>query len=169
MKPNKILRNILILLILLSSIGCDQVSKNIVRHNIEFNQKIVVIDNFMTITKIENAGAFLSLGQHLPRIIYKLLFILIPFLALSFGLYYLLRHNSLPKSISLGICLVISGGLGNLIDRILYGSVTDFLYFNFGIFHTGIVNIADIAITTGFIILFIKILLSQNKLVQRTV
>ncbi len=169
MKSNKILRNILILLILLTSIGCDQVTKNIVRHNVEFNSKIVVIDNFITITKVENAGAFLSLGHNLPRIIYKLIFILIPFLVLCYGLYYLLKNSSLPKSISLGLCLVISGGLGNLIDRILYGSVTDFLYFNFGLFHTGIVNMADIAITAGFMILLLKIMLSQKKLVHKTI
>jgi signal peptidase II len=42
--------------------------------------------------------------------------------------------------------------LGNIYDRILYGSVTDFISFDFVLFHTGIVNIADISVTAGFFI-----------------
>jgi signal peptidase II len=60
-----------------------------------------------------------------------------------------------------GLCLIIGGGIGNIIDRIIYGSVTDFLHFNFGIFQTGIVNAADMAITAGFVVLLLEMYLHR--------
>jgi signal peptidase II len=153
MTAKKIARNLLILILLASNVGCDQVSKYIVRQTIEYNQKTSVLGNFVTITKVENTGAFLGLGDQLPRIIYTILMIILPLIVLGFALYYLLTSNKLSKLLILGLCLVIGGGLGNVYDRILYGSVTDFLHFDFVIFHTGIVNMADISLTMGFFIL----------------
>ena len=53
--------------------------------------------------------------------------------------------------------VIIGGGIGNIFDRIVYGSVTDFLYLNFGgIMKTGIFNIADLSVTTGMILILIS-------------
>jgi signal peptidase II len=164
MRVKKIARNILILILLATNVGCDQISKYIVRQTIEYNQKTSVIGNFVTITKVENTGAFLGLGDQLPRILYKILMIFLPLIVLGFALYYLLTTNNLSKLVILGICLVIGGGLGNVFDRILYGSVTDFLYFDFMIFHTGIVNMADISLTTGAIILIYIFFINRRTL-----
>lgn len=162
MNTKKIIQNILILILLAANVGCDQISKSIVRQKIDFNQRISVIDNFITITKVENTGAFLSFGHHLPRIIYKILMIFLPLIVLGYALYYLFRSSNLSKLLIFGLCLIIGGGLGNIYDRIIYGSVTDFLYFDFVIFHTGVVNLADISLTTGFIILIFKLSVNQN-------
>jgi signal peptidase II len=164
MKVNKVIRNLLILIILTTNVGCDQISKCIVRQKIDFNDRTSVIGNFVTITKVENTGAFLSLGDHLPRIIYKILMIILPLIVLVYALYYLLTSNNLSKLLILGICFIIGGGLGNVFDRILYGSVTDFLHFNFGLFHTGIVNMADISITIGFVILMYELCINRRIL-----
>ena len=57
----------------------------------------------------------------------------------------------------IGFALIIGGGIGNLIDRIVHGSVTDFFQIRLGFFRTGIFNIADIAVTNGvFILQFIQ-------------
>lgn len=56
-----------------------------------------------------------------------------------------------------GVSFIVAGGIGNIIDRFIYGSVTDFLYFDFYIFHTGIVNFADMILTTGFFMLIYEI------------
>jgi signal peptidase II len=164
MKVNKVIRNLLILIILTTNVGCDQISKCIVRQKIDFNDRTSVIGNFVTITKVENTGAFLSIGDHLPRIIYKILMIILPLIVLGYALYYLLTSNNLSKLLILGICFIIGGGLGNVFDRILYGSVTDFLHFNFGLFHTGIVNMADISITIGFVILMYELYINRRIL-----
>jgi signal peptidase II len=163
MKKERILRTIRILLILAAIILCDQLSKNIIRQKIEYNERISIIDDFITMTKVENTGAFLSLGNHLPKTAYIILMILAPLIVISYAFYYLLHNNNLPKTINLALCLIVGGGLGNLIDRVLYGSVTDFLHFNFVIFQTGIVNLADITLTTGFFILFIRMAVDSLK------
>jgi signal peptidase II len=154
----------LILILLATSIGCDQISKNIVRQRIEFNSNIRVLADFVTLTRAENTGAFLSMGHNLPRIAYIILMIAIPLIVLGYGLYYLLTRDLHSKLFIIGSCLIIGGGFGNLIDRILYGSVTDFMHFNFILFQTGIVNLSDISITAGFFIFVYKLYFSQLRL-----
>lgn len=164
MKMKKLLRNVLILILLVTNIGCDQISKSIVRQKIDFNENISVFDDFVTLTKVENTGAFLSLGFNLPRMAYIILLILIPLIVLGYGLYYLMASNLHSRLFILGLCLVVGGGFGNVIDRILYGSVTDFLHFNFVLFQTGIVNMADISITAGFFILIYGLYINRLRL-----
>lgn len=166
MKKNyiKTYRNVIIVIILALNIGCDQISKNIVRENISYNERISVIDNFITLTKVENTGAFLSLGNNLPKFVYILIMIIFPLIVIAYVLYYLFKNRNLPNLLSLGICLAIAGGIGNIIDRILYQSVTDFLHFDFVIFQTGIVNFADISITIAFFVLIYELFLNKEKI-----
>ena len=62
----------------------------------------------------------------------------------------------------IGLCFVIGGGVGNLLDRIVYGSVTDFLYLKFGIFQTGIFNMADVSIMTGMFLVFLQFFFKKH-------
>jgi signal peptidase II len=64
----------------------------------------------------------------------------------------------------IGISFAIGGGLGNIYDRILFGSVTDFLYFDFVLFHTGIVNMADISVTIGFFMIVYELYINRSSL-----
>jgi signal peptidase II len=153
MKPKKLVRILIIILIIISDISCDQISKHIVRQNIEFKTQINLLSKYVILTKVENTGAFLGLGDSIPRLIYTLLMILLPLIVIGYALFYLIKSDTLPSPMIIGISLLIGGGLGNIYDRILYGSVTDFLYFDFVLFHTGIVNIADISVTIGFFII----------------
>jgi signal peptidase II len=57
-KSSRIVRNISILCILIANIGCDQISKNVVRQNVGFYETIEVIENYVTITYVENTGLF---------------------------------------------------------------------------------------------------------------
>jgi signal peptidase II len=143
------------LTILSSNIGCDQISKNIVRQQVDYNEQISLINNFLTLTKIENTGAFLSLGQSLPQPIKILLLTILPLLVLGLAFIYLLTKKNLSNLTIIAICFIVGGGIGNIYDRLIYGSVTDFLHMDFVIFRTGIFNMADVSIMTGtFIILF---------------
>lgn len=143
-------RNILLIIILFAVIILDQATKIVVRQTIDYRQKITVIDHFITMTKVENTGAFLSLGDSLSKPLFILLMVVLPLGVIGYALYYLISTKDLSSLIFSGIALIIAGGLGNIIDRIIFGSVTDFLHFNFGLFQTGIVNVADMAVTTGF-------------------
>jgi len=66
------------------------------------------------------------------------------------------RDKEIDKISLIGFCFIIGGGIGNIYDRILYGSVTDFLFIDLGgIFKTGIFNIADLSVTTGMIMILL--------------
>lgn len=63
----------------------------------------------------------------------------------------------------IGVCFLIGGGIGNIYDRIVYGSVTDFLHMDFVLFKTGIFNMADVSIMTGIGLLLLQTLLAKKK------
>lgn len=163
MKAKKALKALFIVVILISTFTCDQITKHIVRQQIEYNERINVIGDYLILTKVENTGAFLGMGDSIPRPLYKVLMILIPLLVIGYTLYYLIKKEDLSTWLVIGISLILGGGLGNIYDRILYGSVTDFLYFDFVIFHTGIVNMADIFVTTGFFLVLLGLYFNRKK------
>ena len=164
MKAKKGIRILLIILIIISNVSCDQISKNIVRRKIESNTQINVLSNYVILTKVENTGAFLGLGDSIPRPVYKLFMILLPLIAIGYGFIYLIKTDTLSRVMIVGISSLIGGGLGNVIDRILYGSVTDFLYFDFVLFHTGVVNMADISVSIGFFIILYGFYVNRREL-----
>ncbi len=157
MKIKPILRNALIITVIFLNIGCDQVTKNIARNRIEYHETIPVIENFLTLTKVENTGAFLSLGSNMPVVIKLLILNVLPVLVMLWGLYLVIQKTNLSRLLVTGLCFVIGGGAGNLYDRIRFGSVTDFLHMNFGIFQTGIFNMADVSIMVGMGVILIDI------------
>jgi signal peptidase II len=169
MKIKTFLRTLVILTILSSNIGCDQISKNIVRQKIDYNEQISLLNNFLTLTKIENTGAFLSLGQSLPQPIKILLLTILPLVVLSIAFIYLLTKKNLPNLTIIGICFVVGGGIGNIYDRLIYGSVTDFLHIDFVIFQTGVFNMADVSIMTGTFIVICESYFRRTNLTCRTV
>lgn len=169
MKTNRILKNLLIILLLITNIGCDQISKDIVRNKIDYNTHINVISKYLILTKVENTGAFLGLGKSIPQPIHTLLMIVFPLIVIGYALYYMMKNNSVSKLLTIGISFAIGGGLGNIYDRIFYGSVTDFLYFDFVLFHTGIVNMADISVTIGFFMIMYELYISRSKINCKTI
>lgn len=155
MKTNMMVRALIIFGILLVNIGCDQVSKNIVRQNIEYNERIVLLEDYLTLTKVENSGAFLSLGDSLASPLKIIFLLLLPSAALLGGLVYLLSQTNASKPFIFGLACILGGGVGNLYDRFLYGSVTDFMHIDFVLFQTGIFNMADVSIMLGFFVLLV--------------
>lgn len=145
-----------LLFVVLLNVGCDQVSKTIVRQKIDFNQNINVIDKHFTLTKVENTGAFLSAGDSLPTVVRIALLSVFPLLVLGYGFYYLFTQKDASKALQIGICFLIGGGIGNIFDRLMYGSVTDFMHMDFGLFRTGIFNMADVSVMIGVGIMFIQ-------------
>ena len=161
------LKFILLLLIVLLNVGCDQVSKTVVRQKIDYNENISLLKNHVTLTKVENTGAFLSAGDNLPESVRFILLSLLPILVLAYGLYYLFTQHNLPRVLQLGISFLIGGGIGNIYDRIKFGSVTDFLHIDFVLFRTGIFNFADVSIMIGIGILVVHSFFLNRKSLQK--
>lgn len=165
MKYHKNLRWSVLLLLLTLNFGCDQISKKIVRTEISDYEHISIIKDRFTLTKVENSGAFLSLGDNMPYIFRLIILTGLPLLFLGYGLYFLFAKRNLPMSMQIALCFLIGGGIGNLYDRIVHGSVTDFMHMDFYIFQTGVFNFADISIMIGVGILLFQSIRS-NRLKQ---
>ena len=150
-------RNSLITIIIFFSIVFDQISKFWIRNNFDSYIEHSIIADIFTLIKVENKGAFLGMGSELSEIPRILLLIVLPVIVLISITIYTYIDKSLDKISIIGFSLIIGGGIGNIFDRIVYGSVTDFLYLNFGgIFKTGIFNIADFSVTTGMVMILIS-------------
>lgn len=161
MKSKGFLRSLVILIILVLTIGCDQLSKSIVRHKMDDNLQITFLNRHIILEKVENKGAFLSFGDSLSGPARVVLLNLLPLLAVGFGLIFLFTRE-LNRLTLISVILIVGGGIGNIYDRIAHGSVTDFIYMNFVVFQTGVFNVADVSITTGVIILLILNLVKRN-------
>ena len=149
-------RNLLITTIVFLSIALDQISKIWVRNNFESYIENSIIGDVFTLIKVENTGAFLGMGSELSETLRILLLIVLPIIVLISITIYTYIDKTLDKISIIGFSLIIGGGIGNIFDRIVYGSVTDFLYLDFGgMFKTGIFNIADLSVTTGMILILI--------------
>lgn len=155
MKHKKLIRYIIPLLLITVNIGCDQASKSIVRNKLETHETIQLIDQHLTLTNVENTGAFLSTGESLPPLAKTLLLSLFPALTLLALMIWLFFQKGLGRGMMVSLCCILGGGIGNIFDRIIHGSVTDFLYIKIGIFQTGIFNFADVSITGGMLCLII--------------
>lgn len=154
-KNRIVLRALVITLLLVVNIGCDQITKVVVRQSIGDNE-VIPVNDFITLTKVENTGAFLSMGHSLARPVRIVLLAILPTVVLLFGLWYIFRKQELTRAMLCGLTLMIGGGIGNLYDRIAYGSVTDFLHVDFVLFETGIFNLADVSIMIGVALILVS-------------
>lgn len=144
----------LLSLILLSCVGCDQAVKAIARNTLELAAPISLFHGTVRFEYVENPGAFLSLGAELPAQARFLFGVVLVGTALLCALVFLLRSRGISPAQKLGLALLVGGGCGNLIDRLINnGAVVDFVSLGVGPLRTGIFNVADVVITTGFLLL----------------
>ena len=155
-------RTLLIIILVIFNIGLDQFSKVQVREKIVPGSRTELIGPQLQLMNVENSGAFLSMGSD-SRPAVKLIFLLIiPVIVLAIVLYYVVTNNMLDKKSIVGFSCIAGGGIANVYDRFMYGSVTDFLFMDFGgIFKTGVFNIADLSVTTGMVLLLISSFLNR--------
>tara|TARA_B100001142_G_scaffold325355_1_gene378766 strand:+ start:675 stop:1157 length:483 start_codon:yes stop_codon:yes gene_type:complete len=147
-------RNLCIISLVILNIILDQLSKFWIRANVAPYSDINIISDYFIITNVENSGAFLGLGSDFSPVIKSILLLALPVGVLLTVLVYVFKDKSIDKLSLIGYSSIIGGGIGNIYDRFLYGSVTDFLFIDLGgVFKTGIFNIADLSVTTGMILI----------------
>lgn len=138
-------RAITLAFIVLSVIVLDQVTKRLIMTDLKLYDSIEVLP-FLHIVSVRNTGAAFGSMKGMG----SWFFIAVAIVAIAFVIYLLIkRHYN-----SFGLTLVLGGAIGNLIDRILYGKVVDFIDFSIGNFHWPAFNVADSALTVGIILIF---------------
>jgi len=151
----KILKWCVALLLIVSNISCDQITKEKVRTEISQHEIIPIIDHHFILKKVENKGAALSMGEHLNPILKVVLLQVTPLIVLMLLCFYIFKESKISHLNLIGLSFIIGGGIGNIYDRIVYGSVTDFMYVEFGLLKTGIFNMADVSVSIGAILVLL--------------
>lgn len=140
----------------------DQITKLIIMNNMKIGEEIVVIKKFFSILYVTNTGAAFSILENSTTLI-----IIISLFCLALTVSLLKKEKDITpiKVISFGI--LIGGMISNLIDRVFYKNVVDFISFNIINYRFPVFNIADIGITIGvFLYLLVNLkeeILSKKK------
>lgn len=139
----------------------DQITKGMILRNVPMYESIPIIPGFMNITHIHNPGGAFGIFAGQSPLIRKILFLFVSSAAVCF-VFYIYRNT--PRSFSLlqtSFGLIFAGAIGNLIDRIRFGTVIDFLDFHIKTWHWPAFNVADSAITIGVTIFVIHFLFDK--------
>ncbi|MBT8272299.1 MAG: signal peptidase II [Bacteroidia bacterium] len=157
-------RSRFIILLIIVNIAIDQISKIWVRMNVAYNSETDLIGQKFILTNVENSGAFLGMGSDLNPTIKIIVLLILPVIVLGVVLRHILIDKTLDRWSLIGFCCIIGGGIANVFDRFLYGSVTDFLHIDLGgVFKTGIFNVADMSVTGGLILIVASSLIHRKK------
>lgn len=136
----------------------DQLIKNCVNNIMNLYDKIKIIPGFFQIYFVKNTGAAFSIFKD-----NTLFIILITVVFIAFLYNYIKKERQFTKISILSLGMILGGILGNLLDRIIYHSVIDYLSFSFFKVDFPIFNLADIAITLGVFIMLFENIFFKNK------
>ncbi len=146
------------IILILILVFIDQISKYWILSFLELGESFNLLP-FLDLTLIFNSGIAFGLLDNLGNLGSWLLYLLVSGIIIYFT-YLTLKAES--KTESLIMLLILSGGLGNVIDRTIYGYVVDFIHFNFNGYSVYVFNFADSLITVGAI-LYIWFFFIRNK------
>ena len=127
----------------------DQLLKIIVRSNIGLGKEIFVIPRFFYLTYVKNTGGAFSIFSNNP-----LLLAMFGIMVLIL-IYLFIKDKKLSLIEEVSYSLLIGGIIGNIIDRFIFNSVTDYIGLIFGSYYYPVFNLADIGIVVSIIILFV--------------
>ena len=141
----------------------DQISKSIIKYSMHLYESIPVIPGYFHFTYVVNKGMAFGIDLPIGIGIFSFLSIIIS----CFLVFILWRERENILLVRIALALILGGAIGNLIDRILFSEVVDFLDFMIGDYHWYIFNIADSAVTVGVILMLWHSVFIKDK-VQRT-
>jgi signal peptidase II len=153
----------IILIVTLPVIVLDQLSKFYIQESMKLHQSIKVIDGLFDITYVLNKGAAFSFLADKPEGFTIPFFVIVSAIAMAIISFIFYKTEKDDYISLISFALLLGGSIGNLIDRIRHGAVTDFLDFYFQQYHWPAFNVADSAITTGiFLLLFSQIFFKKK-------
>ena len=145
-------------LIVAVTVAADQIVKAMVRSRLDLYESIVVISGVLNLTRVHNTGAAFGLMNAVDFPYKTLLVALIATAALSGLAIYAATLDPAQRLSRLGLAFIIGGAVGNLIDRVTYGYVLDFVDAYYGEWHFWAFNVADAAINVGVGLMILDII-----------
>ena len=145
--------------IIVAIIALDQWSKWAIKSSFNLYQSEPVIQDLLHFTYVTNDG--MAFGLSFPG--GKHILLVMTILLTGFIIGFLWKEREGHPLVKYGLALILSGAIGNLIDRLLYGKVVDFLDLRIGDFHWYIFNIADSSVTIGMVLFIVHSIIFESS------
>lgn len=146
------------LLIIILGLILDRITKLWALKELTNTSGIVVIKDFFVLFYVENRGAAFGILEN------KVVFLsIVTFIVMAGIIYYIIKYRPASKLLRISLALIISGAIGNLIDRTYYKYVVDFLTLHYkDVYYFPTFNVADVLVVTGTFLLAIY-LIKEDK------
>ena len=141
----------------------DQATKALVLKHLPLGESLPVIPGFFGLTHVHNPGGAFGFLSGMSAEFRGLLFVAVSLLAVGLILYFYWQTPVRQSLLAVGLSLIFGGAVGNLVDRIRFGIVVDFLDLYAGELHWPAFNVADSAITVGVLIFGYHILFHKDR------
>lgn len=145
--------------IIVAIIALDQWSKWAIKTSFNLYQSKPVIQDLLHFTYVTNDG--MAFGLSFPG--GKHILLVMTILLTGFIIGFLWKEREGHPLVKYGLALILSGAIGNLIDRLLYGKVVDFLDLMIGDFHWYIFNVADSSVTIGMVLFIVHSIIFESS------
>jgi signal peptidase II len=142
-------------------IAADQFTKALILHYMPLHSSVSVIPGFFNLTHINNPGGAFGFLANQSSLLRDIIFLFISSLAVCLVFWFYKKTPPSHPLLASGFALIFGGAIGNLIDRIRFGKVVDFLDFFIGNLHWPAFNIADSSISIGIVIFVWHLLLKK--------
>ena len=139
----------------------DQVTKHLIETRVRLYEIIVVIPGFFNVTHVRNKGAAFSLFSGAPDSFRSIFFISVTLIALA--VLAVLVWKTRERLLLIAFSLIAGGAVGNLIDRVRYGEVVDFIQWYVKSYYWPSFNVADSAISIGVTLLAVDLLFKKEQ------
>lgn len=144
-------------------VAFDQLTKFIVDRAMPLHHSIPIIEGFFSLTYVRNTGAAFGIFAGSAEIFRRPFLILVSVVAIGFIVVMLKRLRDSEKWLLTALAFILGGAIGNLIDRVAYGEVIDFLDCFWGSYHWPAFNVADSFITVGVTITLFILLKAKDR------
>ena len=145
--------------LIIAIIALDQWSKWAIKTSFNLYQSEPVIQDLLHFTYVTNDG--MAFGLSFPG--GKHILLVMTILLTGFIIGFLWKEREGHPLVKYGLALILSGAIGNLIDRLLYGKVVDFLDLMIGDFHWYIFNVADSSVTIGMVLFIVHSIIFESS------
>jgi len=136
-------------------VAIDQITKAYIDSTMALHDSLTVLPGFFSITYVRNPGAAFGFLAGASPMFRSIFFLAITAAAIGLILYYIAKSQNDEPLLTFSLSLILSGAVGNFIDRIKIGEVIDFLDVYIGSHHWPAFNVADSAISVGAVILIV--------------
>jgi signal peptidase II len=141
----------------------DQWTKSMVVQKLPLYERVEVIQGFFNLTHVRNTGGAFGIFGGEKGGVGSILFVAVSLMAIGAIVFLYVKIKENEKTLALSFSLILSGAVGNLIDRLRYGEVVDFLDFHLSTYHWPAFNVADSAICIGIGLMALELLKGDHK------